>query len=325
MRIKALTAAMAALLVVTLAAGCGKTGGTTPTDTGAPPSSSSPTASETPTPSNTGLSETEQKAILDAFGTLLKTPEKEKEALAELVKSLSKLSPENADKMLLAFEDYQNNAVNAGTPVTDTLVKLIQKNAGEPYNEKTLNDVSKIKDPDLKSALQALFDRGYKLIVPEGMHQAVVDYSAYKAFEPYVTKDIADYIEIKAMESESRALEDAAIIISIDEIYQRALACEGFIKAYPQSGKIEEIRRMYGSYVDSYFYGQNNTPAFDYETNKLTQEFLDSYKKAAAGSTDSPIAKAASDYLKVLGDNGYKLTDAVKADREQLTKSLKEN
>ncbi len=68
--------------------------------------------------------------------------------------------------MVLSFEAYQED-VNPSTVFSQELVNLIQT-LEEPYNEKTLNDLSKMTNADLRNVLQAVFDRGYKIIVPEG-------------------------------------------------------------------------------------------------------------------------------------------------------------
>lgn len=319
------------LFLLLLGAGCANTdGAVTPSDTGgqATASTSAGTSSDKPdestAPSNTGLPEDEQKAVLTAFQTLLKSPGIEKEALSVLREKAALLSPENASQMVLYFETYQDAAVTQGTIVSEELVKLIPGGTKEPYNEKTLNDLSSVTSPELKNALQALFDRGYKLIIPEGNYQATVDYNVYREFKPYVTPDVSAYIDIAASESDSRALEDAALIIPVNEIYTRAVACDAFLETYPDSAKAERVKWLYNNfYVLTYFYGQNNTPAFAYDTNKLDQEFLDSYEKTAASGSGTRIAKATAEYLKVLEENSYKLTEAVKTYRDKLVSDLK--
>ncbi len=323
------------LLTALLVSGCNNkdAGGASPSNSTAPPTAGAgtvepstdpsvePSTGPETTPGDSAASEEEQKAILDIFQALLKTPGNEKAALAEIRKDISKLSPENANQMILSFEAYQEN-VRPSTIFSQELVNLIQTSE-EPYNEKTLNDLSKITNADLKNALQAIFDRGYKIIVPEGTYETVIDYAVYKAAEKYVTPDIAAYIGIMAAESGQRMSEDAGIIIPIDEVFARALAAESFVTAYHDSVKFDQVEKKYMNYVDAYFFGQDNTPAFDYFTKKLSQEFLDSYKKAAISGKDSAIVKAVADYLEILEENDYKLTATITDYRKNMTNSLK--
>lgn len=287
--------------------------------------SAAPQTSAAPQISHSGsalMTEEEQKAILSDFETLLQSDDAEKEAIQAILEQSPLLSPENASRMVMRFEEYQNRAISTEEIVSQDLVDLIQS-SNEPYNEKAINEVTEIQSAQLKTAVQGLFDRGYKIIIPEGNYQAVINYGVYKNFEDAVTADIGAYIEIMASESESRMSEDAGIIIPIREVLRRAQACESFLPLYPDSSKAAQVKSKYDGYVDAYFFGQNNTPAFDYFTNALQQEFLDSYRLAASESTGSAIAKAASEYLGILEKNDYSLTDAVKDYRKRMTDTLK--
>lgn len=327
--------AIFAVLIFTAAfAGCAKTVETTPsasTSSSAPQASSasSPTsapassASVSPSPAASASAGDNQEKTVTDFETLLKTAGNEKAAIAELKAKLPGLTAANAARMVLDFETYQNDVVMKGTAFGDDLVKLIQASAAEPYNEKKLNDLSAVQGAALKTALQALFDRGYKIVIPEGNYQAIINYDGYKSFENYLPPDISAYIEIMAAESGNRMAEDGGIIIPIHDVYTRARLTESFLQAFPESVKADQIANKYNGYIDAYFFGLNNTPAFDYQTKQLDQEFLDSYRKVAADSTNSPLARAVSDYLKVLMDNGYKLTNAVDNYRNSIIHTLK--
>jgi hypothetical protein len=289
-----------------------------PQETAGPSAEPSP-PQETASPSPSA----DQEAILSEFESLLESGADEKEAIDMMLEKLPVLSKSNASKMVLMFEQYQLDAVARGDIVNRELVDLIQSSLEEPYNEEVINDPAAIEDDAMKNAIQHLLDRGYKLITPEGMYEAVINYGAYKKFENYVTPDIRAYIEVKASESEKRTLSDAAIIIPIDEVYRRATSCMRFIELYPDSSKLEDVKSMYSSYIDSYFYGRDNTPAFGYSGNKLEQDFLDSYKAAAEDVSNPAWSAALQDYLAVLEENGCALTQAVKDQRENLVNRLK--
>lgn len=314
------------LLVLVIGAGCSNkdVGGASPSATVTPEVTASadtaaPSAEVSVSPSP---SVDTQKPILDAFQTLLKTPGNEKEVIAKIRQDVSKLSPENANQMILDFEAYQTTAISNGTILSGELIKLIQSSA-EPYYEKTLNDLSKITNDDLKKALQDVFNKGYKIIIPEGNYEAVINYDVYLYSETYVTPDIAAYIEIMSKESDSRMLDDAAIVISVDEVFSRALASENFVMTYHDSVKYDQVMLKYAIYVDTFFFGQNNTPAFDYFTKKLNQEFLDSYEKVAQSGKNTPLVEAVTQYLKIIKENDYTLTTAVIDFRKSRTDGLK--
>lgn len=256
------------------------------------------------------------------FTELLQTEGNEKAALALLKKSAPDLTAPKASELLLKLESYQMQQVNNGTLVDEKLANLLQT-AAEPYQESALASPEKIQNAEVREAVTALRDRGYKIIVPEGMYQAILDYSAYRDLEDGLTPDIRAYVEIMAAESDARTVEDAGLLISPTEVYQRAAACEKLIKEWPESARIQQVKTLYAGYVDDWFYGQNNTPAFDYTTNRLNDDFLSSYR--SAGNADSPAAAAAQKYLPVLEKNGYRLTGTVKAYRDTMVQNLKKN
>lgn len=307
---------MCALLLLCLifAVGCQDSGsGTT--------GSNATSASDTSAQSSQVDSQASQDQIKASFEALLQNPGNEAAALEQMRQDISKLSSENADQMILSFEAYQNAAINDLPDIN--LINLMQTATEEPYNEERLNNPSSIENADLKNALQEFLNRGYKLIIPEGMYQAVINYDAYQFAEKSVTPDIAAYIQLMSAESEDRMLEDGGIMIPMDDVFSRMQASESFISTYQDSVKLDQVKALYNSQIDTYFLGQNNTPAFDYTSNKLNQEFLDSYKKSVLSNTDSPAVKATIGYLDILKNNGYTLTTEVRNYRDNLIAGLK--
>jgi predicted small lipoprotein YifL len=325
MKLKHLSAVLVMITLVVSAAACGRKAvpplPPTPSATQAEPSASPetmPPSSPSVSPSPSGV---DPQEALSGFYALLKSEGNEKAALDALRTTLPGLPTDTAVKAVLAMEAYQDDAVMTGALVGKDLVDMIQKAMPEPYDEKVLADLHTITDTGLRKALQEFYSRGYSIVIPEGNYQAVINYDAYKDFEAALTPDLAAYIEIRAKESESRMAEDGGIIIPIDEVYARAKAGERFLKSFPQSVKAEWVDMMYHNYVDAFIFGFDNTPAFDYTTKTLKQDFLDSYELVAE-SADSAIAKAMPDYLKVLKENGYKLTQAVTDYRDNLYATL---
>lgn len=268
------------------------------------------------------LSEADQQAVVDNFLSLLNRDAMEATAIGAIEEHLTLLAPEKLAQMALAFEQYQKQQIEKGGIISQDLIDLIQAKLDTPYLEQAINDADEIADPELRAAIQALLERGYKIITPEGMYEPVINYDVYRQFADYVPADTKAYIAIKAAESDQRLSSDAAIIIPIGELYNRLRQAEDFLRLYAGSDQYEAVKAMYDIYASAYFYGQNNTPAFDYATNKLEQEFLDSYQAAAEDSGQSAAAQAAKDYLIVLDDNDYTLTDAVSQYRDQLVREL---
>ena len=327
-------AAASILALLTLASGCGQNVAVTP-----PPGSPSPAVASPAASSPSAALETQEASASSApqpspsddsvekaqeeFRALLDTPGNEKAAFALLSRLAPDLGEGDASWMFFALEDYQRAAVLEGSMAGGDLVGLIQSASDTPYDEAALNDPGTISDAGLKSALQELFDRGYKLVIPEGNYQAVIDYGAYAAIATYLPPDLAAYVEIMARESAQRMLNDGGIIIPLDEVITRALGCEKFMITYGTSQKAEQVSTIYSGYIDAYFFGMDNTPVFDYETKRLSQAFLDSYQRNVSDSFESAFVTALTAYVKILSENGYVLSQEVADARDKLTEPLR--
>ena len=326
--------ALAACLALTLLTliGCGqKTEGSPAPQTSQQLSAPTAETAQAPQPSETVSppadsplpDEVAVRAAQDEFRAKLETEGNEKAALDILRRVAPDLGPSDVTWMFFALEDYQKAAVQQGTIIGAALVQLIQSASETPYDEKALNDLATVRDPGLEEALRAVFDRGYRLVIPEGDYQAIIDYGTYGAIAPYLPQDLAAYVGIRAVEARQRMLEDGGIIIPLDEVLRRALACEKFMITYNTSQRAEEISNLYSGYIDAYFFGSDNTPAFDISTGELNAEFLDSYTKNASDRQDSAFIAALSAYLRTLSENGYNLNEDVSDARDKFTEPLR--
>ncbi|MPN48565.1 hypothetical protein SDC9_196175 [bioreactor metagenome] len=172
--------------------------------------------------------------------------------------------------------------------------------------------------------MQRIKENGYKIETAEGMYYPVIDYSIYQKYDSMLPGDIAAYHNLMAAESNKAAAKDAALVISWNEVIQRALAQEKFLSQYENSAKAAEVKELYKRYVVFTFYGANNTPLFDYETKTMNKEAKDAYEQAAGLDANSKLLTQLKSYLTILANNHDKLTDEVnqfrKAAVDHLTK-----
>ena len=262
-------------------------------------------------------------AALAEFEKLLSSPGQEQAALAYLTENGPQLPADAASQMVLQLESYQQQSIAAGGLVSETLAAQLTAASSGTLSEDALNDPAQIPDPETSAAVQELRSRGYRIIVPEGMFEAIIDYTAYQAFDGFVTPDMASYIKIMSVESQSRTWEDAAILPTISEVFQRARSCAAFLQSWPNSAESDTVYELYTQYIDACFLGANNTPAFSYDDLRLESDFRSAYQAAAADSSDPTMAQAVSAYLSVLQANDYTLNDAVTAYRETMLETLR--
>lgn len=140
-----------------------------------------------------------------------------------------------------------------------------------------------ITDDSVRALLTESYGYGYKLETSEGMYYPVMHYEGFKFFKPYIGKDIAAYIDLMAADTNKPALNDAAIVISWDELINRTLALESYVKEYPKSnrtGAVKDKLKLMETFV---FYGSNNTPAYEYlakgELTTIDPELKQAYEK----------------------------------------------
>ncbi|KJS13570.1 MAG: hypothetical protein JL56_07935 [Desulfotomaculum sp. BICA1-6] len=152
------------------------------------------------------------------------------------------------------------------------------------------------------------------------MYFPVIDYEFYKNFSAHVTNDMQDYIDIMAEESNEVPAKDAALVISWDEIVNRALNQEDFIETHSDSIKIDEIKQLHQKYVTFTLYGANNTPLFSYDAKTIDPEAKDAYLSAVANGGNSEFIKTLEGFLDVVKNNDDKLTNQVEQYRTDVSK-----
>ena len=177
-----------------------------------------------------------------------------------------------------------------------------------------INDLlQQTKDAGLRRLLTDLRDSGFKLRETEGSVYPVIDYEAYKIYQPHLNPDIQAYIDIMGAESGSPSASDGGLIISWTEVIGRALAQESFIREFPKSNRISQVKDMYKNSRSYLYYGLPNSPVFDYDTKKLDPDYraaLNALLKdpADAGSLLSQL----HEWSALLEQSSDKLTEAVK-------------
>jgi hypothetical protein len=270
-----------------------------------------------------------QKDVIDDFNALIATNPQSFQVLAFLSENIEKVSKDEASKMVLKLEEVQKaffpeledrfiNDDEIGPKLNDLLKP--------EYNIDEINDIdsiNKINDAKLKQLLLDTQNGGYKVDMAEGMFYPVIDYSVYKKFGSYLTDDIKDFIDLMAVESNKAPAKDAALVISWDEVLNRALNQEKFLSTYPDSLKLSEIKALYLKYVFFSLFGLNNTPAFSYDTKQMQQELRNSYEAFLKVEDSSVFRSIIKSYNTILSESSYKLTDDVEKFGRKIIEDLK--
>lgn len=265
------------------------------------------------------VEESNKDKIMAEFTGLVGENPKPDKLLEFIDKNISGVSAKDASTMLVELEKAQKNYL----PVLEQKYyddTAIQKGLFDIYKQGF--DLSKTYDtkvPELKALLDETKAMGYKLETAEGMFFPIMDYEYLKKYSPYAQEDIKAYIDIMAVESGKVPAKDGALVISWDEVVERATAQESFIKKYGSSVKLGDMKELHKKYLIFMLYGLNNTPLFSYDTKLMDPEAKAAYERAVKAGGDSEMLQQLGKYMDILEKTDYKLSEEAEQFRKAAT------
>ncbi|WP_145152903.1 hypothetical protein [Paenibacillus xylanexedens] len=232
---------------------------------------------------------------------------------------INQVTTHHATLMVLQLENARNKALTAMTDrllvpnVQDKMIKAYK------WNDSFTQLMSYTNDASLRALLQQARDSGYRLVMLEGSLYPIMNYMAFQKYISYVKPDIKQYINIMAVETSNLAADDGALVIGYQEILNRAMNQERFLNKYPKSNRVKQVNNLMNNYTLYTFYGLNNTPLFDYETNKMTTNAQKGYKAVLQrnSSEDSAFLTKLQKFMDIVTDAKFEKTTAVEKWLEQ--------
>ncbi|QEK13461.1 hypothetical protein FQB35_14980 [Crassaminicella thermophila] len=257
----------------------------------------------------------EEEKIMFAYSELIKKG-KPYEVMTFINENIDKVSQKNAEEMIIGLEKVQKEYIDDYTDILfegdldqqKKKVDQLDKVFGSQFYKGNIED---IQDEDLRAFVVETLKGGYKYVMLEGAYYPIIDYSILRKYKPFLSDQMKDYIEITAEESDKLTWNDAAVVISWEELGNRVIQAENYVSKYPQSPKKKEVGELYAMYMGAYLYGASNTPLFDYETKEIKDELLKSYKKTISENPETVTAQTIKEYLKIIEENDYKVNDYV--------------
>ncbi|MDD3706131.1 MAG: hypothetical protein PHC45_08740 [Clostridiaceae bacterium] len=254
------------------------------------------------------VEESKQDKVMDEFMTFAEGNPEPDTIIEFMDKNIAEVSKENASKMLDKLEKaLKNNLQGLEEKYYSTAIQEAMFNAYKL--EFDLSKLDSIQDSEVKDLLEKTKGMGYKVETAEGMFFPIIDYEFLKKFSSYAGDDVKDFIDIMAVESNKVPAKDAALVIGWDEVIERALAQEGFIRKHGSSAKVDDITELQKKYITFMLYGLNNTPLFSYDTKKINPEAKEVYIKAVADNADSELMRLLGRYMEILEKSNYKLSE----------------
>ncbi|MDP4207834.1 MAG: hypothetical protein Q8928_03360 [Bacteroidota bacterium] len=221
---------------------------------------------------------------------------------------ISSLDESNKDSVYILFVNLFYNSANPFTESLETKYSGVLKKI-----EKDIND-SETKD--FKKCLDVC---GLTLLMSEGTYYVDVKYDYfYNLFKGKVSPALDVFLKIRSKEMKQGYSEDAGLLISFEELYDRVTTWEDFNIKYPDFFLNGESESYYISYLSTFLTGMDNSRTFDLDNEKLLPELKKLYEKIIERKDARKSSKIISDYYDLLKNNDFKQPD-------NLSKFLKDN
>lgn len=220
----------------------------------------------------------------------------------ETKSKLTSLKPEEANALFDAYEMKNNEIIGRMNVVEGKLLEdfhsYFYDREGNPAK---LNDTIQYKKDLLEKERLEFWHIG------EGMGEirAVNDFYL-SIFKDHVTADYKRFLALQSFDDSELWSADAGIAITWEELSQRVINWEDFILKNLGSKLYARASANYHMYRYSYLFGQDNTPTYEHEGNKLYPEMVEEFNRFITKYPNSPTAKIAQQMLNNSGNNGFK-------------------
>lgn len=217
--------------------------------------------------------------------------------------NIGKLSQIEGDKMVSKLEDMLYKSLDATTDKIfegDTDGELM-KIAGTEFffPEDKIKDIENEK---FRQEVTSIVNSKYKLINLEGSYYPIPDYEKMKKYNSYISDEMKEYIEIKAMDSNEPVAVDGGLRITYEDLAERIVKTEKYIEKYSQGQRYEGMLGDYKNKLAIYLGGLDNTPIADYTSKRIFDDVLESYKKTS-NIKDSSTAFVVQKYVAIIEEN----------------------
>jgi hypothetical protein len=165
---------------------------------------------------------------------------------------------------------------------------------------------------ELKSFKNNLEACGIDIFSTEGMYYLdVIPDFFYNNFKNRVSDGVAEFLNIRKDELKQGFSEDAGMLISFEDLYQRVKRWENFINKYPNTVYNDEANSYFTTYVETLMTGMDNSRVFDFDNNSLLPEVKTLYEKIIREGYESPSTKIISSYYTFLARHDFKENDSI--------------
>lgn len=149
---------------------------------------------------------------------------------------------------------------------------------------------------------------GFETYMAEGSYYLRYPYTNMtKLFN--VPQDWQDWLYI--LSKRQNDLEDACLMISVEELRKAIVSMSDFIKKYPNFVAKDDVDEKLKYYYFYYLDGIDNSRIYDDETNKVKSSYINSYKTFIDTNKDCIGYKTVENYYNKLKNNNFKYVERV--------------
>lgn len=151
----------------------------------------------------------------------------------------------------------------------------------------------------------------------------------YQMFKNKVTPDVRLYLQLRTEDKKTPYIHDNKVIITWEQLRERVLKWENYIKKYPNNKFTELAKKNYQEYLTVYLFGTSEQPTIEYSNKKMLPEFEQEFVMMIKKNPKSISGKLTKDFVDFFINNNsnYKPADLQKKIKEytsaEMAKSTK--
>lgn len=149
---------------------------------------------------------------------------------------------------------------------------------------------------------------GFETYMAEGSYYLRYPYTNMTKLSN-VPQDWQDWLYI--LSKRQNDLEDAGLMISVEELRKAIVSMSDFIKKYPNFVAKDDVGEQLKYYYFYYLDGIDNSRIYDDETNKVKSSYINSYKTFIDTNKDCIGYKTVENYYNKLKNNNFKYVERV--------------
>lgn len=178
-------------------------------------------------------------------------------------------------------------------------------------------------DPGSKHATRSLAANGFRIVTAEGAVFPIVDCRKFQTFfAGKTTPGMAAYINQRTEEQNKPMFDDGGVIIPLEKVADQAVFWEKFNRDNPWFPLREETQHSETWMRLVLLNGSDNTPAFNYETDEIDEEFKNVWAYIQQKYPGTELAKAVKQMADLCAAENWKRTQKVEAYRNKVAEQL---